>query len=176
MTEIILVMNGHVTKKLLEVDVRSNKWHETYQNIHFSSFRQLIWLAVGRWFIFFFAHGARVGRQKKIFRSEAEKKTFSHRFWWIGRETRNKTIFFFFLGHRIALPCYGYSLESHWRCVLKEYPQCVLWKNKQNYPLIITKYPLYMFHSCVPRPSENSYQPGHPPSLIRVFAVRSLSS
>ena len=53
---------------------------------------------------------------------------------------------YFFLGHRIALPCCGYSLESHWRCIFNEYPQRVLWRNKQNYPLIITKYPPYLFH------------------------------
>ena len=30
-----------------------------------------------------------------------------------------------------------------------EYPQhMVLWRNKQNYPLIITKYPPYLFH-CI---------------------------
>ena len=52
----------------------------------------------------------------------------------------------FCLGHRIALPCCGYSLEVHWRCVFKEYPQRVLWRNKQNYPLIITKYPPHLFH------------------------------
>ena len=124
-------------KKLSEVDVRSNKWHETYQNVHFSFFRQLVGLAVGRWFIYFFAHGARFSRHF-FFHSEAVKKTFSHRLWWVGRETRNKTIF---LGHRIALPCCGYSLESHCRCVFNEYPQRVLWRNKINYALIITKYP-----------------------------------
>ena len=92
-------------KKLSEVDVRSNKWHETYQNVHFSSFQQLVGLAVGRWLICC-AHGARVVRQNIFFRSEAEKKTFSHRFWWVRRETGNETNI---LGHRIALPCCGYS-------------------------------------------------------------------
>ena len=52
----------------------------------------------------------------------------------------------FFLGHRIALPCCEYPLESHWRCIFNEYPQRVLWRNKQNYPLIITKHPPYLFH------------------------------
>ena len=42
-------------KKLLEVDVRSNKWQKTYKNVYFSSFQQLIGLAVGRWFIIFLA-------------------------------------------------------------------------------------------------------------------------
>ena len=116
------------------------KSHETYQNVHFSSFRQLVRLAVGRWFIFF---------PRATSRSEAETNIFSHRFWWVGRETRNKNIF---LGHRIVLPCCGYSLESHWRCVFNEYLQLVLWRNKQNYPLIITKYPPYQFHfTCAQR-------------------------
>ena len=133
-------------KKLSAVDVRSNKWHETNKNAHFSSFRQLVGLVVGRWFIFFFAHGARVGRQKKKkkkIRSEAEKKLFHIDFdESVGKpETR-----LFLLGHRIALPCCGYSLESHWRSVFNEYPQRILWRNKQNDPLIITKYPSYLFH------------------------------
>ena len=129
-------------KKLLEVDIRSNKWHETYQNVHFSSFRQLVGLAIGQWFIFF-AHGAAVGRQKKFFGSEAEKNFFTS---ILMDQSGNQKQYYFFLGHRIALPCCGFSLESHWRCVFNEYPQRVLWRNKQNYPLIITKYPPYLFH------------------------------
>ena len=68
--------------------------------------------------LYFFAHGARVGGQKKI-SLRGWNKTFSHQFCWVGRETGNKT----FLGLRIALPCCGYSLESHWKCVFNEYPQ-----------------------------------------------------
>ena len=80
-------------KKLLEVDIRSNKWHETYKTFISRPFGNSLDLQlVGD--LYFFAHGAGVGRQKIFFRSEAEKKTFSHRFWWVGRETRNKTIFF----------------------------------------------------------------------------------
>ena len=45
--------------------------------------------------------------------------------------------------------CCGYSLESPCRGDSNEYPQhTFLWRNKQNYPLIITKYPPYLFH-CV---------------------------
>ena len=41
----------------------------------------------------------------------------------------------------------GYSLESPWRGDSNEYPQHIfLWRNKENYPLIITKYPPYLFH------------------------------
>ena len=43
--------------------------------------------------------------------------------------------------------CCGYSLESPWRGNSNEYPQHLfLWRNKQSYPLIITKYPPYLFH------------------------------
>ena len=80
-----------------------------------------------------------------------------------------------------------YSLEFPWRGDSNEYPQHMfLWRTKENYPLIITKYPPYLFHwkpsyllepphdktnkmACVP--SEASDQPGHHPSLIRVFTV-----
>ena len=124
-------------KKLSEVNVRSNKWHETYQK------RSFLVLSATRWtcswsMIYFFCSQSRSRLAKKMFRSEAEKKTFSHRFWWVGRETGNKTFFF--------LPCCGYWLESHWRCVFNEYTQSVFWRNKQNYPLIITKDPAYLFH------------------------------
>ena len=94
--------------------------------------------------------------------------------------------------------------------LMSTYSVCFLWRNKQNYPLIITKYPSYLFHWIMwlsiiflsailhiqtqknknpkkwntfepPRdktkkvgsaPSEDSDQPGHLPSLIRVFTVR----
>ena len=81
--------------------------------------------------------------KKIFFCSGAEKKLFHIDFdGSVGKpETR-----LFFLGHRIALQCCGYSLESHCRCVFNEYPQRVLWRNKQNYPLVITKYPPYLFH------------------------------
>ena len=45
--------------------------------------------------------------------------------------------------------CCGYSLESPRWGDSNEYPQhthLFLWRNKQNYPLIITKYPSYLFH------------------------------
>ena len=42
--------------------------------------------------------------------------------------------------------CCWYSLESPRRGDSNEYPQHMfLWSNKQNYPLIITKYPPYLF-------------------------------
>ena len=43
--------------------------------------------------------------------------------------------------------CCGYSLESPRRGDSNEHPQHIifLWRNKQNYPLIITKY-LFLFH------------------------------
>ena len=92
--------------------------------------------------------------------------------------------------------CCGYSLESPQQGDSNEYTQYMfLWRNKQNYPLIITKYPPDLFHcsKAIPRhhlnsvdwdskhqnwatswqnqqnvygPSEDSDQPGHPPSLI----------
>ena len=42
--------------------------------------------------------------------------------------------------------CCGYSLEWTWRDESNEYPQHMfLWRNKQRYLLIITKYPRYQF-------------------------------
>ena len=117
-------------KKLSEVDVRSNKWHETYQNVHFLSFRQLVGLAVGRWFIFFCPRSTS-RLTKKIFFAQRLKKNFFTSI-LMGRSGNRKQDCLF-LGHRIALPCCGYSLESHWGCVFNEYPQSVLWRNKQNY-------------------------------------------
>ena len=123
-------------KKLSEVDVRLNKWRKTYQNVHFSFFRQLIGLAVGRWFVPFLptVHES-VG--KHIFRSEAEKTFFTSIL--MGRSGNQKQDYF--LSHRISLPCCGFSLESHWRCVFNEYPQNVFLRNKQK-----PKYPPYLFH------------------------------
>ena len=45
-------------------------------------------------FFFFFLPTQHMSRQakKNVFCSAAEKKTFSHQFWWVGRETGNKTI------------------------------------------------------------------------------------
>ena len=60
MTEIILVMNEHMTKSYRKLMYGQ----QTYQNVHFSSFRQQIELAIGQRFICFF------------FGSEAEKKLF----------------------------------------------------------------------------------------------------
>ena len=45
---------------------------------------------------------------------------------------------------RIASPCCGYSLELPWRDVSNvptSLQRMFLCRNKQNYPLIITKYP-----------------------------------
>ena len=43
--------------------------------------------------------------------------------------------------------CCGYSLESPRWGDSNEYPQCMfLRKNKQKYPLLIIKYPSYLFH------------------------------
>ena len=87
--------------------------------------------------------------KKTFFRSEAEKTKKKTKLFHIdfdGSVGKPETRLFLFLGHRIALPCCGYSLESHWRCVFNEYPQHILWRNKQNFPLIITKYPPYLFH------------------------------
>ena len=47
----------------------------------------------------------------------------------------------------ITIACCGYSLELPQRGGSNEYPQHMfLWRNKQNYPLIITKYPPYLFY------------------------------
>ena len=160
-------------KKLLEVDIRSNKWHETYQNVHFSSFRQLVGLAVGRWFIFLPTEQASVG--KKIFFAQRLKKKLFHIDFdgSVGKpETR-----LFFLGYRIALPCCGYSLESHWRCVFNEYPQRVLWRNKQSYPLIVTKYPPYLFHFlCAQRRLRSAWASVQSDQRLRCLLIEQLKS
>ena len=53
----------------------------------------------------------------------------------------------------------GYSLELHWRGESNEYPQHMfLWGDKQNYPLIITKYPSYLFHCFLDTITEKAYQ------------------
>ena len=66
------------------------------------------------------------------------------------------------------------SFELPWWGDSKEYPQHMfLWRAVQNYPLIIIKWAATwqnQQNECAP--SEDSDQPGHPPSLIRVFAVR----
>ena len=82
---------------------------------------------------------------------------FEHRFWsiqqWLQTTSveqirrvfgNNWRIFWTVLHKNI---CCGYSLESpHWGDS-NEYPQHMfLRRNKQNYPLIITKYPPYLFH------------------------------
>ena len=147
MTEVILVMNGLVTKsyrKLMYGQINDTKHTKTFISRPFGNSLVLRLVDDLFYFIFFFvfAHGARVGRQKNVFRSEAERNFFISLL--MGRSGNRKPDYF--LGHRIALPCCGYSLESHWRCVFKEYPQRVLWRNKQNYPLNITRYPPYLFH------------------------------
>ena len=172
MTEIILVMNGHVTKsywKLIYGQINDTKHTKTFISRHFGNSLDL--RLVGD--LYFFTHGARVGRQKKFFRSEAEKKIFFTSN-LMGR-SGNQTIFF--LGHRIALPCCGYSLESHWRCVFNEYPQRVLWRNKQNYPLIITKYPPYLFHFlCAQRRLRSAWASVQSDQSLRCPLIEQLKS
>ena len=88
-------------KKVSEVDVRSNKWDETYQKIHSSSFRQLVGLAIGRWFIFLFAHRARVGRQTNFFFAQRLKKNFFTSI-LMGRSGNRKQVFL----EAIESPCH----------------------------------------------------------------------
>ena len=124
--------------------------------------------------VYIFAHGAGVGRQKIVFRSEVKKRCFHNDFdGSVGKpETR-----LFFLGHRIALPCCGYSLESHWGCVFNEYPQRVLWRNKQNYPLIITKYPSYLFHFlCAQRRLRSAWASVQSDQSLRCLLIEQLKS
>ena len=50
-------------------------------------------------------------------------------------------IFFYFFLHKNI--CCGYSLEVPQQCASNEYPHHMfLWRNKKNYPRIITKYSL----------------------------------
>ena len=169
MREIILVMNGQVTKsywKLIYGQINDTKHTKTFISRPFGNSLDL--QLVGD---LYFLHTEQESVcKKKNFAQRLKKKLFHIDFdGSVGKpETR-----LFFLGHRIALPCCGYSLESHWRCVFNEYPQPVVWRNKQNYPLIITNTLLTCSTSYVP--SEDSDQLGHPSSLISVFAVRSLS-
>ena len=55
-----------------------------------------------------------------------------------------------------------------------EYPKHMfLWRTDKNYPSIIIKWAAsWQNQQCGCAPSEDSDQPGHLPSLIRVFAVR----
>ena len=58
-----------------------------------------------------------------------------------------------------------YQVSGQWNCAFVanntgKYIWVALWQNQQN--------------QCAP--SEDSDQPGHPPSLIRIFAVRSMGS
>ena len=78
MTEIILVTNGHLTKsyrKLMYGQINDTKHTKTFISRPFGNSLDLRLVVVGDFF-FFFAHGARVGRQKKYFRSGAETKLF----------------------------------------------------------------------------------------------------
>ena len=109
--------------------------------------RSFLVLSATRWtwgwsvvYILFCPGGTSRKAKKCFFAQRLKKQTFSHQFWWVGRETGNKTIF---LGLRIALPCCGYSLVMRFKWVPTT---CVLWRNKPNYPLIISKYPPYLFH------------------------------
>ena len=101
MTEIILVMNGHMTKsyrkKLMYGQVNDRKHTKTFISRPFGN--SLVLRLVGDCFL---AYGARVGKQKKKkkkkkFAKRLKKKqqqSFSHQlFCWVGRETGNKTIF-----------------------------------------------------------------------------------
>ena len=53
----------------------------------------------------------------------------------------------------------GYSLKLPQRGNSNEYPQHILWRNQQTYPLLITKYPLYLFHCINPKIWLTSLQP-----------------
>ena len=92
----------------------------------------------------------------------------------------------FFLFRRKNL-CYGYSLKAPRPVACNEYPQHrILWRNGENYPRIITKYsslisPMtdVLFEPALDKTNnktcatgEDSDQPAHPRSLIRVFAGR----
>ena len=131
MTEIILVMNGNVTKsyrKLMYGQINDAKHTKTFISRPFGNSLDLRLVYI---YIYLF-HGARVGRQKKkkkiLFAQRLKEYFFTSIL--MGRSGNRKQDYF--LGHRIALPCCGYSLESHWRCFFNEYPQRVLWRNKQN--------------------------------------------
>ena len=68
MTETILVMNGHVTKSSRNVmydQINDTKHTKTFISRPFGNSLDL--RLVGDLYFFFFAHGARVGRQKKFF-------------------------------------------------------------------------------------------------------------
>ena len=155
MTEIILVMNGHVTKsyrKLMYGQINDTKHTKMFISRSFGNsfdFR----LVSDLWF--FCSRGASQYAKMFFFTQRLKEKFFTTILMgWSGYRKQD----YFFLGHRIALPCCGYSLESHCRCVFNEYPQRVLWRNKQNYPLIITKYPLYLFHFlCAQRRLESAW-------------------
>ena len=72
---------------------------------------------------------------------------------------------------------WGYSLESHRRCVFNEYPQRVLWRNKQNYPLIITKYPSYLFHFlCAQRRLRSAWASAHSDQSLHCPLIEQLRS
>ena len=75
MTEIILVMNGQVTKsywKLIYGQINDTKHTKTFISPPFGNSLDLQFVGD----LYFFAHGAGVSTQKKKFRSEAEKKNF----------------------------------------------------------------------------------------------------
>ena len=93
MTEIILLMNGHMTKsyqKLMYGKKNDKKHTKTFISRPFSNPLDL--RSVGD--LYFFARGARVGRQKNFFRSEAEKKLFRINF--DGSVGKPETRLFFF--------------------------------------------------------------------------------
>ena len=189
MTEIILVMNGHVTKfyrKLMYGQINDTKHTKTFLSRPLGNSLYLrlvgdlyiyiffIFLFIYLFFFFLPTEHESVGK-KIFFRSEAEKKNFFHIDFdgSVGKpETR-----LFFLGQRIVLPCCGYSLESHWRCVWNEYPQRVLWRNKQNYPLIITKYPPYLFHFlCAQRRLRSGWTSAQSDQSLRCPLIEQLRS
>ena len=77
MTEIILVMNGHVTKsyrKLMYGQTNDTKHTKTFISRFFGNSLDL--QLVGDLY-FVFAHGARVGRQKHFFAQRVKNKIFT---------------------------------------------------------------------------------------------------
>ena len=148
--------------------INDTKHTKTFISRPFSNLLDL--RLVGDLYIFFLPTEHESVRKKKIFRSEAEKKLFHIDF--DGTVGKPETIFV--LGHRIALPCCGYSLELHLRCVFNEYPQRVLWRNKQNYPLIITK---YLFHFlCAQRRLRSAWASAQSDQSLRCPLIEQLRS
>ena len=145
-------------QKLPKVDVQSNKWYKTYKNAHFLSFRQFLGLAVGRWFIFFFAHRTHesVGKKKIFFCSEAEKTTTF--FASISWETANKT--YFFLGLKILCIFFQHAhmkLKSvMYTCTCLVLVLCL--KNGQANSILNFSQFFTLFHSLWDWPYDNLFE------------------